>query len=304
MWTLFHSYAFDFSVWEIWGALLYGGRLVVVPFEVSRSPEDFYALLQDERVTVLNQTPSAFRQLMRVDEEAAARGEMRPLALRNVVFGGEALDPASLRGWVSRRGVDAPRLVNMYGITETTVHVTYRVITKEDVENGGGSPIGIAIPDLSVYVLDAKGQPVPVGVPGELYVGGAGVARGYLNRAELTAERFIDSPFVTGERLYRSGDRVRWLADGGLEYLGRIDQQVKIRGFRIELGEIEAALQQHDAVREAVVIAREDVPGDKRLVGYVVGDGRGGPPSCGATCWRACPTTWSPAPLWCWTSCR
>jgi amino acid adenylation domain-containing protein/non-ribosomal peptide synthase protein (TIGR01720 family) len=271
VWTLFHSYAFDFSVWEIWGALLYGGRLVVVPFEVSRSPEAFYALLETEGVTVLNQTPSAFRQLMRVDEEAAARGEMRPLALRNVVFGGEALDPASLRGWVSRRGVDAPRLVNMYGITETTVHVTYRVITREDVENGGGSPIGVAIPDLSVYVLDAKGQPVPVGVPGELYVGGAGVARGYLNRPELTAERFIDSPFVTGERLYRSGDRVRWLADGGLEYLGRIDQQVKIRGFRIELGEIEAALQQHDAVREAVVIAREDVPGDRRLVGYVVG---------------------------------
>jgi amino acid adenylation domain-containing protein len=265
VWTLFHSYAFDFSVWELWGALLYGGRVVVVPHLVSRDPGAFHALLQREGVTVLSQTPSAFRQLIRVDGERGG-----DLALRVVVFGGEALEPASLREWVERRGAGTPRLVNMYGITETTVHVTYRVITREDVFAGSGSPIGQAIPDLRLYVLDPTRRPVPVGVPGELYVGGAGVARGYLNRPELTAERFVDDPFAPG-RLYRTGDRVRWTADGGLEYLGRLDEQVKIRGFRIELGEIEARLAEHPEVREAVVLAREDVPGDRRLVAYVVG---------------------------------
>ncbi|HEX8244596.1 MAG TPA: amino acid adenylation domain-containing protein, partial [Longimicrobium sp.] len=210
VWTLFHSYAFDFSVWELWGALLYGGRLVVVPFEVSRDPEAFHALVQHEGVTVLNQTPSAFRQFMRVDAERG--GE---LALRNVIFGGEALEPASLREWVERRGAGTPRLVNMYGITETTVHVTYRPLGREDVFGGAGSPIGRAIPDLRLYVLDPARRPVPVGVPGELYVGGAGVARGYLNRPELTAERFLENPFGAG-RVYRTGDRVRWRDDGTL----------------------------------------------------------------------------------------
>ncbi|WP_420127101.1 non-ribosomal peptide synthase/polyketide synthase [Longimicrobium sp.] len=266
VWTLFHSYAFDFSVWEIWGALLYGGRVVVVPFEVSRDPEAFHALVQREGVTVLSQTPSAFRQFIRVDGERG--GE---LALRNVIFGGEALEPASLREWVERRGAETPRLVNMYGITETTVHVTYRLLSREDVFGGSGSPIGRAIPDLRLYVLDPSRRPVPVGVPGELYVGGAGVARGYLNRPELTAQRFIDNPFGEG-RLYRTGDRVRWLADGTLEYLGRLDEQVKIRGFRIELGEIEAALRQAPDVRDCTVIVREDEPGDRRLVAYVVGE--------------------------------
>ncbi|HEX2206430.1 MAG TPA: amino acid adenylation domain-containing protein [Longimicrobium sp.] len=265
VWTLFHSCAFDFSVWEIWGALLYGGRVVVVPFHVSRDPEAFHALVRREGVTVLNQTPSAFRQFIRVDAERG--GE---LALRDVVFGGEALEPATLREWVARRGIDTPRLVNMYGITETTVHVTYRVLTERDVFHGGGSPIGERIPDLTLYVLDGARNPLPVGVPGELYVGGAGVARGYLNRPGLTAERFIDNPFGAG-RLYRTGDRVRRLADGTLEYLGRLDEQVKIRGFRIELGEIEAALLDHADVRECAVIVREDAPGDRRIVAYVVG---------------------------------
>ncbi|HEX2188839.1 MAG TPA: amino acid adenylation domain-containing protein, partial [Longimicrobiaceae bacterium] len=265
VWTLFHSYAFDFSVWELWGALLYGGRVVVVPFDVSRDPEAFHALVQREGVTVLNQTPSAFRQFMRVDAEHGG-----DLALRVVVFGGEALEPASLRQWVERRGAQTPRLVNMYGITETTVHVTYRPLGREDVFGGSGSPIGRAIPDLRLYVLDPARRPVPIGVPGELYVGGAGVARGYLNRPELTAERFVDDPFAPG-RLYRTGDRVRWMADGTLEYLGRLDEQVKIRGFRIELGEIEVRLAEHPEVREAVVLAREDVPGDRRLVAYVAG---------------------------------
>jgi amino acid adenylation domain-containing protein len=265
VWTLFHSCAFDFSVWELWGALLYGGRVVVVPFDVSRDPAAFHALVRREDVTVLSQTPSAFRQFMRVDAEQG--GE---LALRVVVFGGEALEPASLREWVQRRGVETPRLVNMYGITETTVHVTYRPLGREDVFAGSGSPIGVRIPDLRLYVLDPARRPVPIGAPGELYVGGAGVARGYLNRPELTAERFVDDPFAPG-RLYRTGDRVRWMADGTLEYLGRLDEQVKIRGFRIELGEIEVRLAQHPDVREAVVLAREDVPGDRRLVAYVVG---------------------------------
>ncbi len=266
VWTLFHSYAFDFSVWELWGALLHGGRVVVVPLETSRDPGAFHALVQREGVTVLNQTPSAFRQFMRADAERG--GE---LALREVVFGGEALEPAGLRDWVERRGVERPRLVNMYGITETTVHVTYRPLSREDVLKATGSPIGVRIPDLRLYVLDPARSPLPVGVPGELYVGGGGVARGYLNRPELTAERFTRSPFGEG-RLYRSGDRVRWLPDGTLEYLGRLDEQVKIRGFRIEPGEIEGVLRRSPGVADCAVVAREDVPGEKRLVAYVVGE--------------------------------
>ncbi|HEV7586849.1 MAG TPA: amino acid adenylation domain-containing protein, partial [Longimicrobium sp.] len=277
VWTLFHSYAFDFSVWELWGALLYGGRLVVVPFYVSRNPEAFHALLERERVTVLSQTPSAFRQLIRVDGEAARGGRMADLALRCVVFGGEALDPASLREWVERRGDERPLLVNMYGITETTVHVTFRVIRRADVLAGSASPIGIPIPDLAVQVLDRRGRMVPVGVVGEMHVGGAGVARGYLNRPELTVDRFVPDPYGgEGARLYRSGDLARWLPDGGLEFFGRADDQVKVRGFRIELGEVESALRLHSSIRDTLVVVREDVPGDKRLVAYLVG--RDGPP--------------------------
>ncbi|HEX8905662.1 MAG TPA: amino acid adenylation domain-containing protein, partial [Longimicrobiaceae bacterium] len=269
VWTLFHSYAFDFSVWEIWGALLYGGRVVVVPRETSRDAAAFHALLRREGVTVLNQTPSAFRQLMAADAELGG-----DLALRWVIFGGEALEPASLAEWVRRRGIGAPRLVNMYGITETTVHVTFRPLSEADVFEGGGSPIGRQIPDLRLYVLDPWGRPAPVGVPGELYVGGGGVARGYLGRAALTATRFVPDPFAgtAGARLYRTGDRARRRGDGELEYLGRLDDQVKVRGFRIELGEIEAALRRAGAVRDCVVVAREDSPGDTRLVAYVVGD--------------------------------
>ncbi|HEU4884627.1 MAG TPA: amino acid adenylation domain-containing protein, partial [Longimicrobium sp.] len=271
VWTLFHSYAFDFSVWEIWGALLYGGRLVVVPFEVSRDPARFHALLRDERVTVLNQTPSAFRQLIRADDDAAASGDVADLALRYVIFGGEALDPASLRGWVDRRGADRPQLVNMYGITETTVHVTYRVITVDDVHGGSASPIGIPIPDLSVHLLDRRGRLVPIGLAGEMHVGGGGVARGYLHRPELTAQRFVPDPFSddADARLYRSGDLARRLADGSLEFLGRADDQVKVRGFRIELGEIESVLLEHPSVREAVVLTR-GTGDDRRLVAWTV----------------------------------
>ncbi|HEU4964843.1 MAG TPA: amino acid adenylation domain-containing protein [Bacilli bacterium] len=272
VWTLFHSYAFDFSVWEIWGALFYGGRLVVVPYLTTRSPEAFYDLLVQERVTVLNQTPSAFRQLIAAEE---MRGRSQDLALRYVIFGGEALELQSLNPWFNRHGDEQPRLVNMYGITETTVHVTYREITRADVEANRGSVIGQPIPDLQVYVLDRHLEPAPIGVVGELYVGGAGLARGYLNRPELTAERFTANPFAKGSpeatsRLYKTGDLARYLADGELEYQGRSDHQVKVRGFRIELGEIESTLLKQEAVREAVVLVREDTPGDKRLVAYLV----------------------------------
>lgn len=272
VWTLFHSYAFDFSVWELWGALLHGGRVVVVPYFVSRTPEAFRELLLNEGVTVLNQTPSAFRQLIREENNIGREGE---LVLRLVIFGGEALELQSLRPWLERHGDERPQLVNMYGITETTVHVTYRRIRMADLESRRGSVIGKAIPDLQVYVLDQHQQPVPVGVAGELCVGGEGLARGYLYQPQLTAERFIADRFSggTGARLYRSGDLGRYLAAGEIEYLGRIDQQVKVRGFRVEPGEIEAMLGEHPTVRESVVVAREDAIGDKRLVAYVVSDG-------------------------------
>ncbi len=265
VWTMFHSYAFDFSVWEIWGALLYGGKLVVVPYLVTRSPESFYQLLCQEKVTILNQTPSAFRQLIQAEQSIATACDLN---LRLVIFGGEALEPKSLQPWFDRHGDQLPQLVNMYGITETTVHVTYRPLSKADV-NGTASVIGRPIPDLQVYVLDEQLQPVPVGVPGEMYVGGAGVTRGYLNRPQLTEQRFISNPFGNS-KLYKTGDKARYLPNGELEYLGRIDNQVKIRGFRIELGEIEALLAQHPAVWENVVMVREDEVDDKRLVAYVV----------------------------------
>ncbi|MDZ7967789.1 MAG: amino acid adenylation domain-containing protein [Nostoc sp. DedSLP03] len=268
VWTMFHSYAFDFSVWEIWGALLYGGKLIVVPYLVTRSPESFYQLLCQEKVTILNQTPSAFRQLIQA-EQSITFSPAPSLNLRLVIFGGEALELKSLQPWFERHGDSLPQLVNMYGITETTVHVTYRPLSKADL-NHTASVIGHPIPDLQVYVLDEYLQPVAIGVPGEMYVGGAGVTRGYLNRPELTAERFISSPFDNYKKLYKTGDLARYLPDGELEYLGRIDNQVKIRGFRIELGEIEALITSHPAIWESVVIVREDEPGDKRLVAYVV----------------------------------
>jgi amino acid adenylation domain-containing protein len=266
VWTLFHSYAFDFSVWEIWGALAYGGKLVIVPHMTTRSPQEFYGLLCEEKVTVLNQTPSAFRQLIAAQGDQGANHYVR-----YVIFGGEALEVSSLRPWQERELNANTRLINMYGITETTVHVTYcPVESAADTKALHASPIGCRIPDLTIYILDSHQQPVPIGVAGELYVGGAGVARGYLNRAELTAERFLKDPFSIAPRgrMYRTGDVGRFREDGNLEYLGRNDYQVKIRGFRIELGEIEARLAEHPSVGEAVVLAREEQAGDRRLVAY------------------------------------
>ena len=274
VWTLFHSFAFDFSVWEIWGALLYGGRLVIVPYLTSRSPGEFLELLAREGVTVLNQTPSAFRQLSAAEEAASHQSPITnhlPSPLRWIIFGGEALEMRSLQPWFDRHGDRQPRLVNMYGITETTVHVTYRPLAASDVH--GGSVIGTPIPDLQIYILDARLEPVPIGVAGELHVGGAGLARGYLRRPELTAERFISHPLRPGERLYKTGDLARWRPDGDIEYLGRIDQQVKIRGFRIELGEIESVLAAHPAIRAAAVIAQRQAEGGNRLIAYAVAAG-------------------------------
>lgn len=268
VWSQCHSLAFDFSVWEIFGALLYGGRLVVVPDAVARSPEDLRGVLVAEQVSALSQTPSAFYALQTAD--AAQPGLGSRLKLEVVVFGGEALEPQRLRPWLGNHP-GSPRLINMYGITETTVHASFREIVAGDLDVTD-SPIGVPLAHLGFFVLDAWLQSVPVGVVGELYVAGAGLAYGYVGRAGLTASRFVACPFgAPGARMYRTGDLVCWGVDGQLRYLGRADEQVKIRGYRIELGEVRAALSGLDGVQQAVVIAREDRPGDKRLVGYVTG---------------------------------
>ncbi|MBC5800007.1 MAG: amino acid adenylation domain-containing protein [Candidatus Eremiobacteraeota bacterium] len=271
VWTLFHSYAFDFSVWEIWCALGHGGRLVIVPYWVARSPDLFHALLLREQVTVLTQTPSEFAQLLRADMAALA-----PLTgLDIVMLGGEAIDFAHLETWFKRYGDERPRVFNCYGPTELTVCASMGRLRAGDVHRAPISPIGRPLGDLRAYVRDRRGAAVPVGVAGELYVGGPGVTPGYLNQPLLSAERFVPDPDAPDgdARQYRTGDRVRWLPDGSLDYVGRTDEQLKIRGFRIEPGEIEVALRAHPGVRSAAVIARELSPGDTRLIGYVVPQG-------------------------------
>ncbi|MFI2184141.1 amino acid adenylation domain-containing protein [Streptomyces sioyaensis] len=271
VWPLFHSYAFDVSVWELWGALLHGGRLVIVPDDTARDAEAYRELVRAEGVTVLNQTPSAFVHFSAAD----ARRDPAELALRLVIFAGEALEPGSLKGWFARHGDRTPRLVNMYGITETTVHVTLREMTSADVTMARRSPIGRPMPDLDMYVLDGQFQPVPAGTTGELYVGGPGLARCYFGAPALTADRFVPDPLgnTPGGRLYRSGDLARVTPDGEIEYLGRCDHQLKVRGYRIEAGEIEARLLDHPAVDSAVVVPHRDPGGDTRLVAYVTGAG-------------------------------
>ncbi len=270
-WSLFHSIAFDFSVWELWGALLYGGRLVIVPEKTAKASDAFHALVVSEGVTVLNQTPSAFRAFDRAD--AAAGRPSKPL--RCVIFGGEALDPRTLRSWFEAYGDERPRLVNMYGITETTVHVTYRRMRAQDARGTGQILIGAPLPDLRIELLGPDGCAVDEGQTGEICVGGEGVADGYLARAQLSAERFRPDPRGSGPnaRRYHSGDLARRMPDGDLEYLGRADLQVKLRGFRIELGEIEATLRDAAGVREAVVALHEDPIVGPRLVAYLVLDG-------------------------------
>ncbi|WP_254077097.1 amino acid adenylation domain-containing protein, partial [Streptomyces pacificus] len=267
VWSLFHSFAFDFSVWEMWGALSTGGRLVVVPGSVVRDAVGFLRLLGEEGVTVLSQTPSAFEQLERADRECGVG-----LALRVVVFGGEVLRGGAVRRWVERHGWDVPRLVNMYGITEATVHVSRGVVGVGDV-GGVRTCVGRPLGDVRVFVVDGFGVLCPVGVVGEVLVGGPGVARGYVGRAALTADRFVPDHLsgLPGERLYRSGDLACWNARGVLEYAGRVDAQVKVRGHRVEPGEVEAVLEGHPGVLRAAVVARADGDGD----GVVSGDGDG-----------------------------
>lgn len=254
VWCMFHSFAFDFSVWEIWGALLYGGRLVIVPYHCSRDPHLFRQLLQQEKVTVLNQTPTAFSQLISIESSFESR-----LFLRYVIFGGEALNITLLKNWWAIYP-NSPQIVNMYGITETTVHVTFRTLTPEDLQKPYCNDIGKPLPDLRAYVLDEYYNLSPVGVPGELYIAGPGLARGYLNRADLTEKAFIlgTKLGIKETRLYKTGDLARWLDNGNLEYLGRNDHQVKIRGFRIELGEIQAVLMTFSAIKDAFVFHHQE----------------------------------------------
>ncbi|MCP4020306.1 MAG: amino acid adenylation domain-containing protein [Desulfobacteraceae bacterium] len=269
VWTLFHSIAFDFSVWEIFGALSHGGKLVIIPYFVSRSPKSFFDLLIKEKVTVLNQTPSAFNQLIHGQSFENAGSD---LSLRWIIFGGEALNIRDLKPWFDKYGDKVPVLVNMYGITETTVHVTYRPLKMSDI-NEDKSIIGCAIPDLTLFILDDQLNPVPEMVKGEIHVGGAGVSLGYLDRPNLTREKFIKNPFDNGRTtLYKTGDLARVLPDKDIEYLGRKDSQVKLRGFRIELSEIESVLSRHDSVRENAVILKADQTRDKHIVAYVTGD--------------------------------
>ncbi len=277
VWTCFHSFAFDYSVWEIWGPLCTGGRLVMVSYDDSRSPSLFLDLMLREGVTLLSQTPSAFYPLA----ELILAKKISPARLpRTIVFGGEALSFPKLKPWFDAFGDQGPTLVNMYGITETCVHSTYQVVD-HTLMLGGRSIIGEAIPDLSLYLLDPLMNPVPPGVIGELYLGEAAPARGYFRRPGLTATRFLPDPFTTrsGGRMYRSGDLARWMpmGKGRLEYIGRADHQVKIRGFRIELGEIEATLLNHPAVGEAVVLVEETADGGRLLSFLMVAPGHNQP---------------------------
>lgn len=268
VWTLFHSIAFDFSVLELWGPLLYGGHLVVVPYEVTRVPSDFYSLVCSSEVTVMNQTPSAFQQF--IGAQAAGHGSHR---LRAIVLGGEALDASSIRSWGELNAGRPTKLFNMYGPTEATVFVTHGEVTRSDATSPTARvSVGTPLANSRIYILDKYLEPLPSGAVGEIYIGGYGVARGYVNRAELTAERFRPDRFssVSRARMYKTGDLGSWRPDGTIEYIGRNDDQVKIRGFRIELGEIQARLSSHPAVGQAHVIVREDVPGEKRLVAYLI----------------------------------
>ncbi len=280
VWSQWHSLAFDVSVWEIFGALLRGGRLVVVSESVARSPEDLHALLTAEGVTVLTQTPSAALML-----------SPRGLETTTLVVAGEACPAELVDRWAPGR-----TMLNAYGPTEATI---YAAVSTALTAGAGVVPIGRPVPGAASFVLDEWLRPVPVGVVGELYVAGAGVAAGYVRRGALTGSRFVACPFgAPGQRMYRTGDLVRLGADGQLQYLGRVDEQVKIRGYRIELGDVQTALAALDGVDQAAVIVREDRPGDKRLVGYIVGDAD---PAWRVPRWPSTfRRTWCPRRWWPW----
>jgi amino acid adenylation domain-containing protein len=274
VWTLFHSIAFDFSVWELWGALLYGGKVVVVPHSTARKPERFYQLVVDTGCTILSQTPTAFRSF-----DAADAHHCGALSLRHIVLGGEPIEKDVAAAWLARRGESPPRLVNMYGITETTVHVTYRPLSLDVLEASEHSPIGVPIPDLTIHLLDDAGQPVERGEIGELHVGGAGVAAGYLHEPDLTASRFLRLDAGDGglDRMYRTGDL--GVTYDGLEYffVGRADAQIKLHGYRIDPREIEVVADTQPGLVSSVVLKVTHSDGDARLVLFSLGD-RGAAP--------------------------
>ncbi|TMO69884.1 non-ribosomal peptide synthetase [Pseudoalteromonas aurantia] len=267
VWTMFHSYAFDFSVWEIWGALFYGGKLVVIDEQTTRDPQAFYDLVVAQKVTVLSQTPSAFVGFDIIDKE-----QRQTLSLKHVVFGGEALQLSSLKGWYARHDDNDPILVNMYGTTETTVHATYKKLTKSNITQNRASIIGRSLSDLSIYILDTDGKLVPNGIAGEMYIGGSGVSFGYYNKADLTSQRFIPNPYIEGDILYKTGDGARVNLTGELEYLGRLDNQVQVRGFRVELSEIEAQILELSSITSAIVIYKEGADANKNLIAYIVSE--------------------------------
>ncbi|MCP4152304.1 MAG: amino acid adenylation domain-containing protein, partial [bacterium] len=292
VWTMFHSYCFDFSVWEMYGALLYGAKLIVIDEPAAKDTMQYLDILKKEKVTVLNQTPPAFFNIAHLELQNTGK----ELNIKYIIFGGDVLKPGKLKKWQDK--YPETKLINMYGITETTVHVTFRELSTNDIDSDL-SNIGGPIPTLNLYILDKYRKLMPTGVPGELCVAGDGVARGYLNRPELTAEKFIyDFPqppdyretdrrippgitetAIPKEPIYYSGDLARWLPDGNIEFMGRIDQQVKIRGFRIELGEIENGLLTHPNIKEAVVISRQSKDGDNFLCAYYVAAGGESPVS-------------------------
>lgn len=263
VWTMFHSFCFDFSVWEIYGAILFGGKCVIVNKAATLSPQEFLKLLKKEQVTILNQTPGAFYNLIEED----LKNTNRDLNIRYVIFGGEALQPLQLKDW--HKKYPETRLINMYGITETTVHVTFKEITDYEIENNI-SNIGTPIPTLTTYIMDKNLHLCPIGIIGEICVGGDGVARGYVNNPELTAKRFVENPYPPHDRIYRSGDLAKILPNGEMVYYGRMDFQVKIRGFRIELAEIEDKLLKSPNIKKCIVLAKEEPGGNKVLVAYMV----------------------------------
>ncbi|NEC86499.1 amino acid adenylation domain-containing protein [Streptomyces sp. SID12501] len=265
--ALFHSFSFDVSVWELWAPMAIGATAVTVPLRIAQSPADFLAHLQEQRITVLGQVPSVFRSLEMAHEEAG-----RPeLALRYLVFAGESVDLDVVSGFLKAYPGAAPTAVNMYGPTETTVYATHRVLTQADFDGAVRSPIGTALPHLDLEIRGNDLEPLPDGECGELLVAGTGVAEGYLNRPDLTAERFVTLDGPDGpRRYYRTGDLARRLPDGSFEYLGRNDQQIKLRGYRIELGEVEAALRTHEHVKDVAVTVVTTAAGAQFFVACVV----------------------------------
>jgi len=268
VWTCVHSFSFDVSAWEVWGALTTGGTLVLVPGETAKDPEALLDVLERRRVTILCETPTAFGQLVWATRSAAPR-----LSLDTIALAGEAVDPAAVLEWFDRFGEERPRVLNLYGPTETTVYASWCELSAEAFRPSAGTPIGRPLPNRRLYVLDRFGEPLPPGVPGELHIGGEGVSAGYLGKSELTAAAFTPDPFgAPGDRLYRTGDYARVGADGAVEFLGRRDDQVKVRGFRVELGEIRARLVEHARVRDAAVVAE-----GTGLTGLVVPSGGDAP---------------------------